>query len=214
MEDRFTRCRLLFGDDFSKIQNAKIILFGVGGVGSFCLDALYRTGFNDITIIDDDMYDVTNQNRQIGSENVGAYKVDTLASMYKGVKPIRVLVTPSWVEEFDFSSYDVVIDAIDDIPCKVALTNKVSSKLISSMGGAKRVDATKIKVADIFKTDIDPFARKIRYELKKSGFKGRYPVVYSSEKPKKIKELGSFVGVTASFGLILSSLAIQRVLEK
>ena len=213
IEDRFGRCRLLFGEDFAKIEAAKVIIFGVGGVGSFCLDALYRTGVKDITIVDSDVYEVTNQNRQIGSENIGDSKVKVLSRIYNGVKPIEMLVTPKWIDEFNFDKFDVVIDAIDDVPCKVALANKVADKLISSMGGAKRIDPTKIKVADIWKTNIDPFARKIRYELKKSGFKGKYLVVYSTEEPLT-KGLGSFVGVTASFGLMLSSLAIKKFLEK
>lgn len=213
IEDRFSRCRLLFGENFAKIESAKIIIFGVGGVGSFCLDALYRTGVRDITIVDSDIYEVTNQNRQIGSENLGVSKVETLSCMYKDVKPLHLLVTPKWIDEFDFSKFDVVIDAIDDIPCKIALANKTANKLISSMGSAKRVSPAKIKVADIWKTDIDPFARKIRVELRKKGFKVNYPCVFSTEEPKT-KELGSFVGVTGSFGLMLASLAIEKCLDK
>ncbi|MFV0482125.1 MAG: ThiF family adenylyltransferase [Campylobacteraceae bacterium] len=211
--DRFHRCRLLFGENYPKIENAKILIFGVGGVGSFCLDALYRTGIQDITIVDDDVYDVTNQNRQIGSDAVGESKVLTLAKLYKGVKPMQLLVTKEWIDEFDFSSFDVIIDAIDDIPAKVALAHKVSDKLVSSMGGAKRIDVSKIEISTIWKTKVDAFARKIRYELKKSKFKGNYPVVYSTEEPNCIP-LGSFEGVTGSFGLAVASLVVQKILKE
>ncbi len=208
---RFQRCELLFGDDFDKIKNAKIILFGVGGVGGFCLDALYRTGIWDISIVDFDKYEITNQNRQIGSEAIGEKKVEALKKIYPTVEPIFDKVTKQWVENFDFSPYDLVIDAIDDIDAKVALAHKSYKKLISSCGGAKRVDPTLITIDKIWKTTNDPFAKKFRYELKKSGFKNSFDVVYSKELPKSMKELGSFVGVTGTLGLSLASLAIKKL---
>lgn len=213
IKDRFYKCKILFGDNFTKIKNANIIIFGVGGVGGFCLDALYRSGVQNITIVDNDSFDITNQNRQIGSENIGKSKVEVLSSMYKGVRPLNTLASPAWIDSFDFDKFDVVIDAIDDIPCKIALAKKTSNKLISSMGSANRIDTTKIKVANIWKTDVDPFAKKVRYELKKNGFKDKYLVVYSIESPVT-KKLGSFVGVTASFGLALASLTIQQILKQ
>ena len=105
MEDRYSRVRRVFGEDFEKLQRAKILLLGIGGVGSPCLDALYRTGISDITIVDFDTYDVTNQNRQLGSEAVGEVKVLHMASLYKGVTPVEAKVTPAWVENFDFEPY-------------------------------------------------------------------------------------------------------------
>lgn len=208
---RFQRCKLLFGDDFNKIKNAKIILFGIGGVGSFCLDALYRTGVKDITIVDFDKYEITNQNRQIGSEAIGEKKVEALKKIYPCINPIYKRVAKQWVENFDFSSYDLVIDAIDDIDAKVALAHKSYKKLISSCGGAKRVDPTFVNIDKIWKTTNDPFAKKFRYELKKSGFKYNFDVVYSKELPKNIKDLGSFVGVTGTLGLTLASLAVKKL---
>jgi tRNA A37 threonylcarbamoyladenosine dehydratase len=208
--DRYVRCQQLFGDDFEKIQKSKILLLGVGGVGGFCLDALWRTGVKSITVVDFDTFEVSNQNRQLGSENVGKAKVDVMKSIYSGVEGLNLRVTPSWVESFDFEEFDLVIDAIDDMEAKVAIANRCSNRLISSMGGAKKRDSTLIQKASIWKTHGDALAKKFRHELKKSGFKGDFDVVFSPESPK-CKELGSFVGVSGGLGFALSSLALEKI---
>ena len=212
MVDRFTRSRWIFGDKFQKLQDSKVLVCGCRGVGGVCIDALYRSGVGHITAIDCDKFDITNQNRQIGSENIGEYKTDVFARLYPGLKTLNLKLTPSVISEFDFSEFDLIIDCIDDIPAKVAIAKICSKRLLSSMGGAKRLDPTKIKVASIWKTTNDPFARKIRYELKKAGFKGDYKVVFSTEAPNCVN-LGSFIGVTASFGLNLASLAVNRLIK-
>lgn len=212
MVDRFTRSRWIFGDKFQKLQDSKVLVCGCGGVGGVCIDALYRSGVGHITAIDCDKFDITNQNRQIGSENIGEYKTDVFARLYPGLKTLNLKLTPSVISEFDFSEFDLIIDCIDDIPAKVAIAKICSKRLLSSMGGAKRLDPTKIKVTSIWKTTNDPFARKIRYELKKAGFKGDYKVVFSTEAPNCVN-LGSFIGVTASFGLNLASLAVNRLIK-
>lgn len=212
MVDRFTRSRWIFGDKFQKLQDSKVLVCGCGGVGGVCIDALYRSGVGHITAIDCDKFDITNQNRQIGSENIGEYKTDVFARLYPSLKTLNLKLTPSVISEFDFSEFDLIIDCIDDIPAKVAIAKIYSKRLLSSMGGAKRLDPTKIKVASIWKTTNDPFARKIRYELKKAGFKGDYKVVFSTEAPNCVN-LGSFIGVTASFGLNLASLAVNRLIK-
>ncbi len=209
---RYARVRMLLGEDFEKIQNAKILLLGTGGVGGFCLDCLVRTGVRDVTIVDCDTFEESNQNRQIGSDNVGALKVEHLKTLYPTVTPIVARITPEWVERFDFSPYDLVLDAIDDMIAKVALAHRVAPKLIASTGGAKKLDPTRIEIASIWKTHGDPLAKKFRYELKKSGFKGDFPVVFSPEIPR-CKDLGSFVGVTGAFGLTLCSEAIRRLCD-
>jgi tRNA A37 threonylcarbamoyladenosine dehydratase len=211
MDDRFSRVRMVLGEGFESLQKAHILLLGVGGVGSFCLDALFRTGIGNITIVDEDVFDITNQNRQLGSEAVGAVKVNHLASLYSNVTPIHVLITPAWVENFDFSPYNVVIDAIDDMPAKVAIAHKVSNKLLSSSGSAKKLDPTRIRYASIWKTHGDALAKKMRYELKKSGFEGDFLTVYSDEEPT-CKELGSLMCVTGAFGLALASLTIRKLI--
>ncbi|MFK5881659.1 MAG: tRNA threonylcarbamoyladenosine dehydratase [Sulfurospirillum sp.] len=209
--DRYSRCKLLFGNDFQRIKNAKILLLGIGGVGGFCLDALWRTGVKEITVIDFDTFEVTNQNRQLGSENIDEIKVDVMQKIYNGIEAFNLKVTPKWVENFNFDRFDLVIDAIDDMPAKLALAHKCSYKLISSMGGAKKTDPTLIQISSIWKTHGDGLARKFRHELKKSNFKEDFDVVFSAENPK-CQGLGSFVGVTGSFGLALASLAVKKLI--
>jgi tRNA A37 threonylcarbamoyladenosine dehydratase len=210
--NKHSRCQRLFEDDFKKLQKTKIIIFGVGGVGSFCLDSLYRTGIEDITIVDFDKFDITNQNRQIGSQFVDEYKTNVFKRLYPNINTINQKVTVEFIKEFDFDEYDFVVDAIDDLLPKIELIKKCHKKIISSMGSANKIDSTKIKIIDIFKTTNDPFAKKIRYELKKSGFKSKVPVVFSDELPLN-KNMGSFVGVTGSFGLAISSYIIQKILS-
>lgn len=210
---RFDRTKKLFGADFEKIQNSNIIILGVGGVGGFALDALVRTGVKNITIVDNDMFEETNQNRQIGSESgLEKSKVEHLANLYIGINPIHTTITPEWIDAFDFDGFDFILDAIDDIQAKVHLISKYSDKLISSGGSAKRIDPTKIEYIDIFKTFNDPFAKKIRNELKKIKFNKKFKIIFSSEEPN-CKELGSFVGVTGAFGLVMSSIAIQKIIS-
>ena len=179
---RFDRCKKLFSK-FEKLQNLKILIAGVGGVGGYALECLYRSGVKNITIIDYDRFDITNQNRQIGSEYIGEKKVEVLARLYPGITPIDRKLTPENIKEIDFNKYDIVIDAIDDIKAKISLIISAYPKIISSMGAAKRIDPTKIKIDSIWKTQTDPFAKKIRYELKKSGFRGDFKVIFSTEKP-------------------------------
>ncbi len=210
MDLRFDRSKILFGEDFQKIQSARVLLIGVGGVGGYCLDCLFRSGLSDITIVDFDTFEVTNQNRQIGSEALGAIKVEHLSTLYPSVKTINEKITSSWCEKFDFNSFDLIIDAIDNMSAKVAIANNAGDKLISSMGGAKRIDPTQIEISSIWKTHGEGLAKKFRYELRKSGFKGDFDVVFSPEK-SRCEGMGSFVGVTGSFGLTLCSLAIRKL---
>jgi len=211
---KYDRVELLLGDDFQKLEDANILLLGVGGVGSFCLDCLYRSGVKNITIVDFDTFDETNQNRQMWSElHEDEIKVDALKKHYPQLKTINRRIDEEWVLAFDFDEYDLVLDAIDDRNAKLALAQKCYKKLISSFGSAKRVDPTKIKVDDIWKSYGDRFGSKIRYELKKRGFKKKYKVIFSSEEAQ-IKEKGSFMGVTASFGLVMCGEAIKKLRAK
>jgi len=209
---RFDRCKKLFGDDFNKLQDAKVLVLGVGGVGGVLVDCLARSGVGHITVVDDDTFDKTNQNRQLYSESVGEKKVEVFAKKYGCIKPLFQRVTKEWVEKFDFSGYDVVVDAIDDIPAKVEVAKRCHDRLISSMGSAKRVDPLLIEVKDIWKTYGDKLAKKFRYELKKAGFKGKFDVVFSPEEPR-CEDMGSFMAVTGSFGLTLCSLVVQRLIK-
>ena len=211
---RYERCRMLFGnEDFEKIQSAKVLILGVGGVGSYALDCLYRSGVKDITILDYDTYDETNKNRQIGSEAIGESKIDTLVKLYPGIQAIHQQMTMAWVESFDFTPYDIIIDAADTSKVKIELAKKEYKKLIMSVGSAKRFETNKIEVASIWKTHGDALARKIRNELKKAKFDRNFTVVFSPEEDK-CKEKGSCVAVTGAFGLTICSEVIKRILKK
>jgi len=209
---RYIRCKELFDKDFEKLQKAKVLILGVGGVGSYALDCLYRSGVSDITIVDFDTFDVSNQNRQIGSEFVGELKVDVFAKLYPSITTINAQIDTKWVEEFDFAPYDIVVDAQDTTKVKIALAKKCYKKLIMSVGSAKRYDASKIEVTTIWKTHGDALARKIRNELKKVKFDRNFLVVFSPEEDR-CKGSGSFVGVTGSFGLMICSEVVKKVLR-
>jgi tRNA A37 threonylcarbamoyladenosine dehydratase len=203
---------MLFGEeDFAKLQQAKILILGVGGVGSYALDCLYRSGVSDITILDFDVYDETNQNRQIGSEAVGMVKVERLKELYPSVKAINQRMDMVWVAGFDFTPYDIVIDAADSTKVKIEVAKKCFPKLIMALGSAKRYDSSKIEVASIWKTHGDRLARKIRTELKRAKFDRNFTVVFSPEEDK-CKEKGSCVAVTGAVGLTVCSEAIKKIL--
>jgi len=204
---KFDRCRTLLSD-FENLQNLNIIICGIGGVGGYALDCLYKSGIQNITAIDYDVFEISNQNRQIGSEFIGEKKVNIFKNLYPNISIIDKKITPEFVNKFNFDKFDVVIDAIDDMEAKIALIKKTYPKLISSMGAAKRVDPTKIEVSDIWKTTIDPFAKIIRTRLKRDGFKENFTTVYSTETPIKC-EMGSFVAVTGSFGFTICSFVIN-----
>lgn len=212
---QYNRTKMLFGEEaFNKFQNTKLILFGVGGMGSFALDALYNTGITDITIVDFDTYEPSNQNRQLGSHgNIGRKKVEVMKERYPNVTPICVKITPEWIDNFDFSSYDYILDAIDDVKPKVHLIKKYFTKVISTGGGAKRIDPLQITYGSIWETKNDKFIKKVREELKKQGFKKKFKVIYSTEVPLCIDK-GSFEGVTASFGLMIASVTVQKIIRK
>jgi tRNA threonylcarbamoyladenosine dehydratase len=212
---KYDRSKKIFGEDtFEKFKDVKLILLGVGGVGSFALDALYNTGITNITIVDFDTYEESNMNRQMGSHgNIGRVKVDALKEKYPEVEAIHVKITPEWIDNFDFSSYDYILDAIDDVKPKVHLIKKHFTKIISTSGGAKRIDPSKIEYISIWDTYNDPFIKKIRTELKNQGFKKKFKVIFSSELPICL-EKGSFEGVTGSFGLMMASVTIQKLINK
>jgi tRNA A37 threonylcarbamoyladenosine dehydratase len=207
---RYFRSKILFKDDFKILQKSKIIILGVGGIGGHVLDCLYRSGITDITIVDFDSYETSNQNRQIGSDIIGNIKVHRLKKLYPKIIGIEKKIDFAWIDTFDMSPYDLILDAIDDIRLKVKLIKKYYKKMISTSGGAKRVNPIKIEYIDIFKTYNDPFIKCIRDDLKKEGFKKSYKIIFSSELPQ-CDGLGSFIGVTGSFGLAMCSVAIEKI---
>lgn len=217
--DRFSRSKILFGEYYPKIANARVLILGTGGVGGFVLDALYRTGISHITIVDKDCFEVSNQNRQIGSERIGEPKVRVLEQLYEGVKGIEATLDEELIEVLGLNKpiidFDYVVDAIDDIDAKVlvaqACKNLPYGRHISSMGSGKKINPLNIRVGNIWITHGDKFARKFRAYLKKAGFEGNFKVVFSSERPH-CSLLGSFEAVTASFGLQIASEIIQDII--
>lgn len=215
MEDRFLRSKWLLGKDYEKLCKARVLVCGLGGVGGACVDALFRTGFSNLTLIDMDSFDITNQNRQLHSEHVGEKKAEVFARLYK-VKGICAKIDEDFLQSFSLQDFDIIIDAIDDMKAKVLLASKADLNkqiYLCSCGAARRMDARCIQVADVFKTHTDKLASKLRYELRKAKLANlHFDVVFSTELAKCDK-LGSFMGVTASFGLMLASLALQKYLQ-
>ncbi len=204
---------MLFGEHYGALEGSKVLLLGVGGVGSMALDCLYRSGVRDITIVDCDTYDITNLNRQLWSElHVNESKVEALAQHYEGITALHVKIDEAWVRSFDFSSFDVVLDAIDDTHAKLALAQKCYAKLISATGSAKKTDPTQVRVDSIWRTQGDTFAAKIRRELKRRRFDRNYRCVYSPENPR-IKDKGSFMAVTGAFGLAMCAECVKKLME-
>ena len=194
MLDRFSRTQLVFGKEaMDRLKGSRVAVFGVGGVGGYTVEALARSGVGAIDIIDDDKVCLTNINRQIiaTTKTVGKYKVDVAKERIEEINPdckvtaFRTFYMPETADQFDFTKYDYVVDAIDTVTGKIALienAKKAGTPIISSMGAGNKVDPTAIEVADIYKTSVCPLARVMRYELKRRGIK-KLKVVYSKEKP-------------------------------
>ena len=186
--------QLVFGKEaMDRLKGSRVAVFGVGGVGGYTVEALARSGVGAIDIIDDDKVCLTNINRQIiaTTKTVGKYKVDVAKERIEEINPdckvaaFRTFYMPETADQFDFTQYDYVVDAIDTVTGKIALienAKKAGTPIISSMGAGNKVDPTAFEVADIYKTSVCPLARVMRYELKRRGIK-KLKVVYSKEKP-------------------------------
>ena len=201
MADQYSRTRLLLGEaGVDRLRNAKVILFGLGGVGGYAAEALARAGIGRIDLVDDDTVSLTNINRQMLATHatIGMHKVDVAAQRIRDIDPsidVRVYKTfylPETAAEFDFSQYDYVLDAIDTVTGKLALiaqAKTAGTKVISCMGTGNKLDATAFRVADISKTSGCALARIMRKECAKRGIKG-VKVVYSEELPLQPQEIG------------------------
>lgn len=193
MLNQFSRTELLLGhDNMEKLKNARVAVFGIGGVGGFTVEALARSGVGTLDLIDDDKVCLTNINRQIIAtrKTIGKYKVDVAKERILDINPDAVVNTyktffmPDTADEFDFSAYDYVVDAIDTVTGKIMLVEaaqKAGTPVISSMGAGNKLDPAAFEVADIYKTSVCPLAKVMRRELKKRGIK-KLKVVYSKEK--------------------------------
>ena len=194
MLNQFSRTQLLIGkDNMDRLKNARVAVFGIGGVGGYTVEALARSGVGTLDLIDDDKVCLTNLNRQILAtrKTIGKYKVDVAKERILDINPDAVVNTyktffmPDTAEQFDFSQYDYVVDAIDTVTGKIQLVMQAQESgvpIISSMGAGNKMDAAAFEVADIYKTSVCPLAKVMRRELKKRGVK-KLKVVYSKEKP-------------------------------
>ena len=192
MLNQFSRTQLLFGAEaMEKLYHARVAVFGIGGVGGYTAEALVRSGIGTLDLIDDDKVCLTNINRQIFAtrKTVGQYKVDVAEQRILDINPDAVVHTyktfysPDTAEQFDFTLYDYVVDAIDTVTGKLELVEqaeKAGIPIISSMGAGNKLDPTAFEVADIYETSVCPLARVMRRELKKRGIK-KLKVVYSKE---------------------------------
>ena len=192
MLNQFSRTQLQFGaEGMEKLFHARVAVFGIGGVGGYTVEALTRSGIGELDLIDDDRVCLTNVNRQIFAtrKTVGQYKVDVAEERILEINPkaivhkYKTFYAPQTADQFDFTQYDYVVDAIDTVTGKLELVEqaqKAGVPIISSMGAGNKVDPTAFEVADIYETSVCPLARVMRRELKKRGIP-KLKVVYSKE---------------------------------
>ena len=196
MINQFSRTELLLGKNAMEILSAShIAVFGIGGVGGFTVEALVRSGIQNIDLIDNDKVSLTNLNRQIIATHstIGKYKVDVMKERILDINPnanvavFKCFYLPETKDLFDFSKYDYVVDAVDTVTAKIQLilqAKEANVPIICAMGAGNKLDPTQFEVADISKTSVCPLARVMRTECKKRGIKN-VKVVYSKEKPQR-----------------------------
>lgn len=196
MQYQFARTELLLGRAaLDKLRSCHVAVFGIGGVGGYTVEALARSGVEHFTLVDRDTVSVTNLNRQIIAlqDTIGRYKVDVMAERIKNINPEAVVEVhrcfflPENQDEFDFSKYDYVVDAVDTVAAKIAIIMKAKEAgvpVVSSMGAGNKMNPAMFEVADIYKTSVCPLARVMRQAMKKRNVK-HLKVVYSKELPLK-----------------------------
>ncbi len=229
----FSRFELLVGEDnIQKLNQAHVIVFGVGGVGGYVVEALVRSGIGHITIVDNDVISLSNLNRQIiaTQETIGQKKVDVMKKRILSIHPecevttLDMFYLPETADQIDLSQYDYVVDAIDTITSKIELAVRCDQKipLISSMGTGNKMNPALLQVSDIYKTSVCPLAKVMRRELKKRRVK-HLKIVYSQELPMKpfaSDEIthkrtipGSTAFVPSSAGLLIASEVVKDLLK-
>lgn len=196
MPDMFLRTKMLLGKEaMEKLENSRVAVFGIGGVGGYVCEALIRSGVGKFELIDSDKVDITNINRQIiaTTKTIGMYKTDVMKERMLDINPDAEITVrncfflPDNANEFPFENYDYIVDAVDTVSAKIGLVIEAQKKnipIISCMGAGNKLDGSQFKVSDIFKTKMCPLAKVMRTELKKRGVK-KLKVVYSEEKPLK-----------------------------
>lgn len=228
----FRRNELLLGSEtMERIAQKRVIIFGVGGVGSWCAESLVRSGISRLTIVDSDCVSITNVNRQLmaTTKTVGQVKVDALKERLLSINPkaeitaLQQVFSEETAESFQLDTYDYIIDAIDSLKDKatlILLACQQHAKLFSSMGAALKLDPTRIKVTEFWKVKGDPLARALRNRFKKDRTfpKRKFLCIYSDELLKNQMPVdpedrgnGSIVHITAIFGLMLAGLVVQDI---
>ncbi len=199
MEERFSRTQLLIGEEgIKRLQNATVAVFGIGGVGGYTVEALARCGVGCFHLIDNDKVAMSNLNRQIIAtmDTIGRYKTDVMRERIFSVNPQAEVIShtcfylPETAEQFDFSQYSYVVDAVDTVTAKIDIilrAKEAGVPVISCMGAGNKMDPARFQVADIYQTSVCPLARVMRRELKKRGVKD-LKVVYSTEEAVTLPE--------------------------
>lgn len=229
LTNQFQRTERLIGSDAVTLLKQKhVAVFGVGGVGGFVCEALARAGVGTVTIVDKDDVDITNLNRQIIAlhSTVGRSKVDVMAERLRDINPnavinpIKAFFLPENSNDFDFAGYDYVVDAVDTVTAKIELVmmaERFKTPIISSMGTGNKLDPTRFKVTDIYKTSVCPLAKVMRKELKARGIE-KLKVVYSEEVPIKpddgIRSPASISFVPSVAGLIIAGEVIKDMITE
>lgn len=226
--NQFSRTELLIGEDARRrLEQAKVAVFGIGGVGGFVCEALARAGVGSITIIDKDNVDVTNINRQIIAlhSTIGRPKVEVMRERLLDINPnlridaIQQFYLPETAAAFDLCAFDYVVDAVDTVAAKLELAVRAAAcgvPFISSMGAGNKLDPTRFEIADITKTSVCPLAKVMRRELKKRGI-AHTKVVYSKEEPKKrgVAPFPSSISfVPSSVGLIIAGEVVKDLIKE
>lgn len=220
-ENRFSRTEALLGEQaMEKLKKARVAVFGIGGVGGHVVEALVRSGVGAVDIVDSDKVCLSNLNRQIiaTESSIGKYKVDVMKERILDINPEAVVnvhkcfYLPETKDEFDFSQYSYVVDAVDTVTAKIQLVMEAAEAcvpIISSMGAGNKLDPTAFQVADIYKTSVCPLAKVMRRELKKRGIK-KLKVVYSKEQPVVKNAVPASVAFVPSVaGLIIAGEVIK-----
>ena len=226
MLTQFSRTELLLGKDAMKrLADARVAVFGIGGVGGYVCEALMRSGVGAFDLIDDDKVCLTNLNRQIIAtrKTVGRYKTEVMKERILDINPdadVRIhncFFLPENADEFPFEEYDYVVDAVDTVTAKIEILMKCRESgvpSISSMGTGNKMDPSKLQVADIYKTSMCPLAKVMRHELKKRGVKHQ-KVVFSTEEPvANHRTPGSMSFVPGAAGLLIASAVVRDLLGK
>ena len=243
IEQIFRRTELLLGDEaMSRIAETRMIIFGVGGVGSWCAESLIRSGIRKLTIVDSDRVCITNINRQLmaTTKTVGQVKVDALKERLLSINPsaeitaLQQIFTAETAESFELDTYDYIIDAIDSLKDKallILMATQTDAKFFSSMGAALKLDPTRIRITEFWKVQGDPLARALRKRFKRDGQypKRKFLCVYSDELLENKTTVqaglddqvvtdegranGTIAHITAIFGFMLASLVIQDTVK-